>query len=174
MDRAAVALSADVHPRVCPTLPSQRAVVSTLLLRLMPILVVPLALFLIVRFNQPMSVVISFQPADVLFVIALVFHAELADDRPSPAHLTGALSLDGGRRTLGGLFKRWWPPAVFVGIAEYPWSSRCHAWWFRPRCASPTTAFRRHDALAPAASRGLARVGSVLLSNGLDRTAAGC
>jgi hypothetical protein len=87
--------------------------------RLMPILVVPLALFLIAQFNQPMALVIPFHLL-TFTVIALVCHGELADDRPSRAHLTELYFWMAVGGTLGGFFNALIAPAIFPGIAEYP------------------------------------------------------
>ena len=85
----------------------------------MPILVVPLALFLVARFNQPMALVIPFHLL-TFTVIALVCHGELADDRPSRAHLTELYLWMAVGGTLGGLFNALVAPALFPGVAEYP------------------------------------------------------
>ena len=87
--------------------------------RLMPILVVPLALFIVAQFNQPMTVVIPFHLLTFL-VIALVCHGELADDRPSRTHLTQLYLWMSVGGTLGGLFNALVAPALFGGIVEYP------------------------------------------------------
>ena len=87
--------------------------------RLLPILVVPLALFMIARFNQPMALVIPFHLI-AFTVIALVCHCELADDRPSPAHLTELYLWMAIGGTLGGYFNARVAPALFPGVAEYP------------------------------------------------------
>jgi hypothetical protein len=87
--------------------------------RLMPILVVPLALFVVAQFNQPMAVVIPFHLLTFL-VIAVVCHGELADDRPSRTHLTELYLWMSVGGTLGGLFNALVAPAIFDRIVEYP------------------------------------------------------
>jgi hypothetical protein len=95
------------------------AAIRTVSGRLMPILIVPLALFLVVQFNEPMAVVIPFHLLTFL-VIALVCHGELADDRPSRAHLTELYLWMSVGGTLGGLFNALIAPALFDVVVEYP------------------------------------------------------
>jgi SAM-dependent methyltransferase len=87
-----------------------------LAVRIMPLLIVPLAfvLLLLPSFHYIPYHLLTF------FVIALVCHGELANDRPSPTHLTEFylwLSIGG---VLGGVFNGLIAPLVFNSIAEYP------------------------------------------------------
>ena len=87
--------------------------------RLMPLLVVILALVLLGEMTNPLWLVI---PAHLLvfFVIAITSHADLAHDRPSAARLTEFyfwIALGG---MLGGLFNALVAPVVFNSILEYP------------------------------------------------------
>jgi hypothetical protein len=54
------------------------------------------------------------------FVVALVCHGQLADDRPAPRHLTMFYLLLSTGGVLGGLFTALVAPMIFAGVAEYP------------------------------------------------------
>jgi hypothetical protein len=87
--------------------------------RLAPMLTIVLTLVLIGQMTRPLWLVV---PLHLLLFVALATacHGELADDRPSPAHLTEFyfwISLGG---MLGGLFNALVAPLLFTGIAEYP------------------------------------------------------
>jgi len=87
--------------------------------RLMPLLVVILALVLLGEMTNPLWLVISAHLL-VFFVIAITSHADLAHDRPSAARLTEFyfwIALGG---MLGGLFNALVAPVVFNSILEYP------------------------------------------------------
>jgi hypothetical protein len=87
--------------------------------RLMPILVVPLAMFLVGRFNQPVLMVLPFHLLTCA-TVAMVCHGELAADRPSRSHLTAFYLWMAAGGALGGLFNAVVAPALFPGVAEYP------------------------------------------------------
>ena len=92
---------------------------SALAHRALPLTVVPLALFMIMRVREPLAVIIALHLAAFAF-IALNCHADLAADRPEPRHLTEFyfwLSLGG---MLGGLFNALAAPSLFSSVAEYP------------------------------------------------------
>jgi len=55
-----------------------------------------------------------------LFVVAMVCHGELANDRPAAAHLTEFFLLMSVGGVLGGLFNAMLAPLVFNSLAEYP------------------------------------------------------
>ena len=84
-----------------------------------PLVLVPLALVMCTGTMLPSALMLA---AHVLAFVTAAFicHAELADGRPSPAHLTEFyfwISLGG---MLGGLFNALAAPALFKSVAEYP------------------------------------------------------
>jgi len=87
--------------------------------RALPVLVVPLALFMVTRVSEPLGPMVVLHVA-AFAAIAMNCHAELAKDRPEPAHLTEFyfwLSFGG---MLGGLFNTLAAPRLFSGVVEYP------------------------------------------------------
>jgi hypothetical protein len=54
------------------------------------------------------------------FIVAMVCHGELANDRPSPKHLTNFYLLMSIGGMLGGLFNAFFAPIVFTFTSEYP------------------------------------------------------
>lgn len=87
--------------------------------RVLPLLVVPLALFMIARAREPLGAILLLH-LGAFAAIALCCHGDLAADRPDSGHLTQFyfwLSLGG---MLGGLFNTLLAPVVFRGVIEYP------------------------------------------------------
>ena len=87
--------------------------------RALPLLVVPLALFMIARAREPLGAILLLH-LGAFAAIALCCHGDLAADRPDSGHLTQFyfwLSLGG---MLGGLFNTLLAPVVFSGVIEYP------------------------------------------------------
>src|SRR5205823_11274349 len=87
--------------------------------RALPLLVVPLALFMIAKVRAPLVAIVCVHLA-AFGVMALNCHAELAKDRPEPSRLTEFyfwLSFGG---MLGGLFNTLAAPLLFDSIVEYP------------------------------------------------------
>jgi spermidine synthase len=84
-----------------------------------PLVLVPLALLMCTGSKLPQALMLV--PHVLAFVTAaFICHAELADERPSPAHLTAFylwISLGG---MLGGLFNALVAPFLFKSVAEYP------------------------------------------------------
>jgi hypothetical protein len=87
--------------------------------RALPLLLLPLVLFLVLRIGGPIGLVVPLHVV-VFFVAALVCHRALADDRPDPAHLTEFYLLVAAGGVLGSLFNTLIAPMVFTGILEYP------------------------------------------------------
>jgi len=90
-----------------------------LMVRALPMVVLPMVVALALRANQPVVLLVPLHLL-VLFVAALLCHGLLARDRPSARHLTAFylwLSVGGA---LGGLFNALVAPQVFTSIAEYP------------------------------------------------------
>ena len=87
--------------------------------RALPLLVVPLALFMILKVRAPLSAIVLLHLA-AFGVMALNCHADLAEDRPDASRLTEFyfwLSLGG---MLGGLFNTLAAPVLFDSVVEYP------------------------------------------------------
>lgn len=87
--------------------------------RALPLLLLPLVLFLVLRIGGPIGLVVPLHLA-VFFLAALVCHRALADDRPDPAHLTEFYLLVATGGVLGSLFNTLVAPMLFTGIIEYP------------------------------------------------------
>jgi hypothetical protein len=90
-----------------------------LMVRLLPVLVLPVTLSIILQLKQPLLILI---PLHLLafFVAAMVCHGELARSRPSVEYLTEFylwLSFGG---MVGGLFNALLAPVVFRNVIEYP------------------------------------------------------
>jgi spermidine synthase len=87
--------------------------------RALPLLVVPLALFMVANVQAPLIAIVSLHLA-AFGVMALNCHVDLANDRPAPSRLTEFyfwVSLGG---MLGGLFNTLAAPVLFNRIVEYP------------------------------------------------------
>jgi len=87
--------------------------------RALPLLAVPLALFMIANLRAPLTAIVLLHLA-AFAVMALSCHADLAQDRPEPSRLTEFyfwVSLGG---MLGGLFNTLAAPLLFDSIVEYP------------------------------------------------------
>ncbi|HLY37974.1 MAG TPA: fused MFS/spermidine synthase, partial [Candidatus Binatia bacterium] len=90
-----------------------------LMLRALPIAVLPLVIVLTKQANRPVVLIMAVHLV-VFFVVAMACHGELAADRPPAARLTEFyfwLALGG---VLGGAFNAVVAPLVFASTAEYP------------------------------------------------------
>ena len=95
------------------------ATASRVARRALPLLVVPLALFMIARVSDPLAPILLLH-LGAFTAIALNCHADLAADRPDAGRLTEFyfwLSFGG---MLGGLFNTLAAPRLFTSVAEYP------------------------------------------------------
>jgi spermidine synthase len=86
---------------------------------LLPVALLPLALVLVARANEPLALVIPTHLV-VFFVAAMVCHGELAQDRPDPRHLTAFYLWIAVGGVLGGAFTALVAPRVFNSVLEYP------------------------------------------------------
>jgi hypothetical protein len=87
--------------------------------RTLPLLVVPLALFMVAKVHAPLTVIVLLHLA-AFGVMALSCHANLANDRPEPSRLTEFYFWVSFGGMLGGLFNTLAAPVLFDGIVEYP------------------------------------------------------
>jgi hypothetical protein len=84
-----------------------------------PLLLLPLVFSLVLRIGGPIELVVPLHLL-VFFLAALVCHRLLADDRPSPEHLTEFYLFVALGGVLGSLFNTLAAPLLFTGIVEYP------------------------------------------------------
>ncbi len=87
--------------------------------RAVPLVVVPLVLFMTTRVYVPLFVIVPLHLIAFVFV-ALLCHSELAHDRPAPTHLTEFYFWISFGGMLGGVFNTLIAPVIFSGIFEYP------------------------------------------------------
>jgi hypothetical protein len=87
--------------------------------RALPLLLLPLVLFLVLRIGGPLALVVPLH-LGVFFIAALLCHRALADDRPDAVHLTEFYLLVSVGGVLGSTFNTLVAPLLFTGILEYP------------------------------------------------------
>jgi hypothetical protein len=87
--------------------------------RVLPVALLPLAIFMITDARPPLNVML---PLHLVTFAALTMqcHGRLAADRPGPYRLTEYYLWIAAGGALGGLFNTLVAPRVFVSIAEYP------------------------------------------------------
>jgi hypothetical protein len=85
----------------------------------LPGVVIPLVLVMLSGAKRPQAVLVAL-PLIVFFVSALVCHAQVAADRPSPSHLTEFYLWIAVGGVLGGVFNAVLAPVIFDGLLEYP------------------------------------------------------
>jgi hypothetical protein len=99
---------------------ASRAIVPhALVVRLLPIFVLPVTLLLALSTQLPPGLHLGVH-LGTFFVAAMACHGELARSRPAADHLTAfylCMSIGGA---LGGLFNALVAPVVFTGVVEYP------------------------------------------------------
>ena len=120
-----------------------------LMVRAMPIVLLPLLIAMMAGATQPATLVVPLHLL-VFFVITMVCHGELAHDRPATRHLTEfylSMSLGG---VLGGALNALVAPLVFDGVWEYP-LTLVLACLMMPREAAPGSSRRQRllDLLLP-------------------------
>ncbi len=98
---------------------SKRPLVTTATMsRVMPIIVLPLALLMFEELNMPWLLIMVHLAA--FFVCSMVCHAQLADARPAAANLTEFFLWMSVGGVLGGVFNAIVAPLVFDTVIEYP------------------------------------------------------
>ncbi len=131
--------------------------------RILPLLVVPLALFMVAKVRAPLGAIVSLHLA-AFGVMALNCHVDLANDRPDASRLTEFyfwVSLGG---MLGGLFNTLAAPLLFDSIVEYPLVVMIACLLFRMSGSSTLPRAVRADAIVPLAVGGLTAGILIILS----------
>jgi hypothetical protein len=90
-----------------------------LMLRALPIVLLPLIITLVAQATQPIGLMIALHLL-VFFVTTMVCHGAIARDRPAPAHLTEFYLWMSAGGVLGGLFNVLLAPLLFTTVTEYP------------------------------------------------------
>lgn len=143
----------------------------TWMMKLLPPALLLLVVLLLVRVALPPALLIGGHLA-AFFVIALVCHGEIADDRPPPVHLTEYYLLMSVGGVLGGLFNAVIAPLVFNSIAEYPLAIVAGCFLWRPSQALLSGSSKDHgkgmfSAMIPAIGVGAIAVGAIMLCDRL-------
>ncbi|XSG74359.1 spermidine synthase [Herpetosiphon llansteffanensis] len=86
---------------------------------LMPILVMLVILTIITGANSPILLLLILHLA-TLFIVTMVLHQQLADDRPEPQKLTEFYLLMSLGGVIGGIFNGLIAPLIFDSVWEYP------------------------------------------------------
>ena len=89
----------------------------------LPVAVAAVVATLIARMVHPIGVLIGLHLA-CLFIVSMVCLGELADDRPSTAHLTEFYLWLSAGGVLGGIFNAMLAPVIFSTVVEYPADAR--------------------------------------------------
>jgi spermidine synthase len=90
-----------------------------MLVVLSPLLLTPLCLLFLLRVVQPIALILPLHLLG-LFVVASLFHGELARSRPNPQHLTIFYFWIAFGGVLGGLLNAIAAPLLFSSVLEYP------------------------------------------------------
>jgi SAM-dependent methyltransferase len=90
-----------------------------LLSRILPVLVIALAVAFLTRATTPILVLIPLHLV-TFFIAALLCHLRLAESRPPTTRLTEFYLLIAVGGVLGGIFNALIAPVVFTAVAEYP------------------------------------------------------
>jgi hypothetical protein len=119
----------------------------------MPVTVIGVVMALTGRLLRPLEWLLALHLLN-LFVVAMVCHGQLADERPAAHHLTEFYLWTSVGGVLGGMFNSLLAPVLFRTIVEYPFTLIMACWlMWRPR------AFGTRDWLREVA--GLLLVGAV-------------
>jgi len=89
------------------------------MVRIFPMLALPVSIVIILQATQPIGLMVVIHLIS-LFVISMVCHGVVANDRPTTTHLTEFylwVSLGG---VLGGIFNAFLAPILFSSLVEYP------------------------------------------------------
>jgi SAM-dependent methyltransferase len=91
------------------------------MIALLPFAVAAVVYTLVARMVQPIGWLIGMHLAG-LFIVAMVCHGELANDRPAPEHLTEFYLWMSVGGVIGGMFNALLAPLLFSTVLEYPLS----------------------------------------------------
>jgi len=131
----------------------RRLVPHRLMIRILPLLALVLAILLVTEISEPTWLVLLIHGG--FFVVAcLVFHGELAADRPGVGDLTAFYLMMAIGGALGGVFNALVSPALFNAVLEYPITLVLACLLCPPR-GNDSTGFRPADLLFPAVIAGL-------------------
>ena len=89
------------------------------MVRALPFAVTAVVITLIARVLHPIGLLIGLHLVG-LFVVAMVCHGELANNRPSAVHLTEFYLWMSTGGVLGGMFNALLAPVIFSTVVEYP------------------------------------------------------
>ena len=99
---------------------AQRSILPhRLMVRSLPILMVPLVMSLAMRATEPIAFLVPLHLI-TFFIAAMVCHGEISRDRPPAMHLTDFYFWLAVGGTLGGVFNALAAPVSFRSVAEYP------------------------------------------------------
>jgi len=133
--------------------------------RALPLLVVPLALFMATKVSAPLTPILLLH-LGTFFVLALTCHTSLAGDRPGASHLTEFYFWMSFGGMLGGMFNTLASPVLFNSVVEYPFAVLLACLFYRPSAAAPGTERRRVvDALVPLVVGGVAAAALIVLND---------
>ncbi len=93
--------------------------IHRVMIMVMPLLVL-LLIFMMLSDIRPGIVPNILLHLATMFIVAMVCHGELANDRPEPKHLTEFFLLMSTGGVLGGLFNALFAPVAFNSLVEYP------------------------------------------------------
>jgi hypothetical protein len=97
----------------------RRLVPHRWMVRALPFAVLALVATMVCHVRKPIDLLIALHLAG-LFVVAMVCHGEIANDRPSARHLTEFYLWMSAGGVLGGIFNALLAPLVFSTVLEYP------------------------------------------------------
>jgi len=109
--------------------------------RALPLLVVPLALFMATKVSAPLTPIL-FLHLGTFFVLALTCHTSLANDRPDASHLTEFYFWMSFGGMLGGMFNTLASPLLFKSVVEYPLAVALACLFYRPSAVEPSASHR--------------------------------
>jgi len=131
--------------------------------RILPLLVVPLTLFMVAKVRAPLGAIVSLHLA-AFGVMALNCHVDLANDRPDASRLTEFYFWVSVGGMLGGRFNTLAAPLLFDSIVEYPLVVMIACLLFRMSGSPTLPRAVRADALLPLAVGGLTAGILIILS----------
>ena len=121
----------------------QRALPHESMQRFMPFAILPLVVVLGMNLSHPVGLLVPLHLVG-FFIMTLVCHGALAEDRPSPRHLTEFYLLMSVGGVLGGIFSALLAPLIFKSVAEYPLTIVLACWLgLQPQMSTAIATARR-------------------------------